>query len=227
MDFTQRMAGLSADQRKKYHVWKKQLLRDKPIDPLPIASDSDAMQLAAEWAEGRRKIERRDAEVRADHRRYMEARRLPGETVAEQAVREKREARQREREADARRIAHSQRIRKYGARLESMIEKRLRDLEVAWTRSGYRFKWGSGNSRYWHVYVSDRGHVGDMYREDRLDEYLATIRLSDHRQPVGGGFSMERQTRFGDADLSIDPASGGWLDDIEPLIVAKLKEAAQ
>jgi len=209
---------MSQRQAAKYRAWKAQLLAGEPLDPPPsthpkYGRKDQAMLRYAQWVALASPEEKAEA-----HRR----RRAAQDSAWEREQRE--QARWEEKEKA--REPQIARLRKCGARLERMIETRLQRLGVVWRQSGYRFKWGSGHSRYWHVYVAaDARRTGDR-AEPRQDTYLGTIRLSDHESPPGGGFSVERQDRMGDADLSIDP-SGGWIDEIEPLVLGWIEEAAR
>ena len=245
--FQRQSKRLTATQARKYRDWKTQIKEGVSISPMPSDETGQRILRLAEFAvfdvpeiKAALREKRSSQEKRAQKEKAAYAAEWASLSETERKrrlmLREKREARKdaerkarrdAEQEAAALIAAQVARIRRYGARLETMIEARLKGLGVAWTRSGFRFKWGSGNSRYWHVYMTEDGSKGRMQRAARLDEYLATIRLSDHAQPVGGGFSADRGEKHGDADLSIDPISGAWLDDIEPVVVAALKEAAR
>jgi len=46
-------------------------------------------------------------------------------------------------------------------------------------------------------------------------EIVATIRVADHAQPNGGGYSEERQARHGDTDIDVTPTSGiSWREAV-------------
>lgn len=62
------------------------------------------------------------------------------------------------------------------------------------------------SSRYFEIELPDEWRnvpVLGLYLSTRV----ITIRFADHGQPRGGGYSLERGERWGDADLSIDPTT--------------------
>jgi len=52
---------------------------------------------------------------------------------------------------------------------------------------------------------------------DAEGEYVGTVRISDHEQPVGGGFSEEQQERVGEADVNLPMDTEKGEIELDPL----------
>src|SRR3990167_6606954 len=67
--------------------------------------------------------------------------------------------------------------------------------------------------------VEETGYYDSKYLTiETPDGDFITIRVSNHEQPLGGGFNIEKQKRHGEADISIDPISKKTIEDAKSLI---------
>jgi hypothetical protein len=59
---------------------------------------------------------------------------------------------------------------------------------------------------------------GSIYYDINIGDDILTVRVSNHEQPSGGGFSIEKGERYGDANISVDPGTGiTWRTAIEKI----------
>jgi hypothetical protein len=86
------------------------------------------------------------------------------------------------------------------ARVARWIENRLLKAGIEYERSGYQ-----ADSQYFRIRNATGGCIGE-------------IRVSDHPQPVGGGYSAERGERYGEADISVEPDASDWRAAVQQAI---------
>mgnify|MGYP001600518954 CR=1 FL=1 len=94
-------------------------------------------------------------------------------------------------------------------RVARWIEGRLEKAGLGVRRNGYD---ESGASQYLQV--------------SRDGEYLLTVRIADHASPPGGGFSIERQERHGEADVDLYPGCGfDWREAVAKVLARTEEES--
>jgi hypothetical protein len=96
------------------------------------------------------------------------------------------------------------------------IAARLDKAGIAYTTHGYCLGRGLG-LRGESAYIA----VSAYDAETEQDEIVLTIRVGDHTQADGGGYSEERGERHGEADVDVSPDSGiDWREAVSRALSA-------
>ena len=153
------------------------------------------------------------------------------------------------REGDAEEAADNEVLKNYGIVINYRGPKELQwidDLDLARVarltknpaKQGHRPLWMRERSlRMWagnrgYSFRSKRASSGTLYctvgypTPDGYDDTV-TVRIADHAQAEGGGFSVEEGYRTGEADFSLDPSTKTTLRDVYRQIDALSKGEQQ
>ena len=100
------------------------------------------------------------------------------------------------------------------------IAARLDKAGIAYTAHGYCLGLGL---RHESAYIV----VTAYDAETEQDEIVLTIRVGDHAQADGGGYSEERGERHGEAEVDVSPESGiDWREAVRRARLAAGKTCA-
>jgi hypothetical protein len=83
------------------------------------------------------------------------------------------------------------------------IDRTARAIERALKKAGIRTSWKKADTGTVYVRVNDSA-----------DDLMFVIRVSDHEQPAFGGFSVERQERFGESEIDLNPTTGATWQEV-------------
>ncbi len=135
-------------------------------------------------------------------------------TTAAPTAEERAEAAWKNQQAEMER--ESERERESFARFEVFrAEGTSRQQSLKFTRWLKKNNIAFKKSAFWNLKGSSRYVTIENPDEDELD---IEVRFANHDQANGGGFCSERQDRFGEATLSVDPVSGCTWQDATTII---------